>query len=462
MPNENIDNLMIGLGLEVSHRDFQEGRSAILGLRSAGLATGAVLTAAGVAMNEAQKQAGEISAWSRQAEALGLSADEADRLGFALEQVGGESDNAISTLEQVRDLRDSIRFGEGGGLLDAALYGIDPKPIMQAQSEMAALLELARQVQGLDERNRNKALSALGLDATGQANLLRGGAEQMQALMDRASELRTLTEQEVEASQELMQAQGELSRAFDELQDQLTLGLAPALTEIIEAVTNWFDGGDEWSSERERQYRESLTNHAGMPPEAFGNEPEQPDRYSGSVKSDTEYRRAVARMEREIGAPPGLLWAQIGQESSYDPRAVSEAGAKGLAQIMPDTEASLEEKYFGGEDLDPFDPRDSLDLQGALMRENYQASGDWDTALRMYHGGPDRSKWGPVNRDYVPSIRARMEADGGLVNPQASTTINATINVDGARDPQATAQAIRHEVRTLAQRASDDFRSSVV
>jgi soluble lytic murein transglycosylase-like protein len=51
--------------------------------------------------------------------------------------------------------------------------------------------------------------------------------------------------------------------------------------------------------------------------------------------------------------PPDLVWRQIGAESSYNPRAMSPAGAKGLLQLMPGTAAEVNV-------ADPFNPDDCL------------------------------------------------------------------------------------------------------
>lgn len=64
---------------------------------------------------------------------------------------------------------------------------------------------------------------------------------------------------------------------------------------------------------------------------------------------------------------PSVLAAQLAVESAWDPRAVSPAGAQGIAQFLPDTWAT-----WGG-DLDedatssPFDPGDAIRAQGRYL-----------------------------------------------------------------------------------------------
>ncbi|MBI5203122.1 MAG: lytic transglycosylase domain-containing protein, partial [Elusimicrobia bacterium] len=49
----------------------------------------------------------------------------------------------------------------------------------------------------------------------------------------------------------------------------------------------------------------------------------------------------VLKESKEQGADPLLVFSVMKQESSFDPRAESKAGAKGLMQVMPDTGRGL-------------------------------------------------------------------------------------------------------------------------
>lgn len=64
---------------------------------------------------------------------------------------------------------------------------------------------------------------------------------------------------------------------------------------------------------------------------------------------------------------PALIAAQLEAESGWNPRAVSPAGAQGIAQFMPGTWAMYGEDYSGDGLADPFDPADAIPAQGALM-----------------------------------------------------------------------------------------------
>ncbi|WP_431023809.1 lytic transglycosylase domain-containing protein [Halomonas sp. H5] len=448
-----IDELLVRLKLDTDRQQFQQAESNFAVLRRglmgfAGVAT----TALGGVSALTTSMARDRHIFAASAEALNISADSADRLGFALEQAGGSADNAISTLRTMRDLRDQFQFGQGA-LIDASMFGVDAMAISSAESELEALLELNRQFQGLSDTQRNLALETLGLSGTGIQNLLRGSPGEFESMLELAAELRTLTEEEARISRDLSKSMGELGRAMDEIKDGMVVSFAPGLTEVIDRWGNFLSGEDTGFDDE--AHRRSLTSHAGPPPEASnsGGARTRPSANTrNSILRDVEFRRAVAAAERDIGVPPGLLWAQIGQESNYDPRAVSHMGARGLAQIMPDTEQSLEERF--GRDLDPFDPMDALMMQTEVMRENFERFGSWDDALRAYNAGWDRDRWNnPETLGYVPGVMGRMQG-GGAIHQTNHFHISGN-------NPREIAEEVQREIVRTADNSRQDMANGV-
>ncbi|MBC5824533.1 MAG: lytic transglycosylase domain-containing protein [Candidatus Eremiobacteraeota bacterium] len=89
-------------------------------------------------------------------------------------------------------------------------------------------------------------------------------------------------------------------------------------------------------------------------------------------------RSCAARNEVD----PALVAAVVRQESGFQARAVSSAGALGLMQLMPDTARSLGVS-------DPFDPAQNIDGGTRLLRgliDRYH--GRLDFALAAYNAGP--------------------------------------------------------------------------
>lgn len=75
--------------------------------------------------------------------------------------------------------------------------------------------------------------------------------------------------------------------------------------------------------------------------------------------------------------PVGLFLAQISQESGWNPKARSPAGAIGIAQIVP--------RWHPG--VNPNDPVASLKYAARLMASHYKKYGTWKDALSAYNSG---------------------------------------------------------------------------
>jgi len=93
----------------------------------------------------------------------------------------------------------------------------------------------------------------------------------------------------------------------------------------------------------------------------------------------------AVRAARSQGLPPEFLAATLLQESAFDPRALSAAGAIGIAQFMPETAADA--------GIDPRDPFAAIagaaELLGSYERAYDSVYADpFSAALAAYNAGP--------------------------------------------------------------------------
>lgn len=102
------------------------------------------------------------------------------------------------------------------------------------------------------------------------------------------------------------------------------------------------------------------------------------------------YRVWIEQYGKEYDVPPHLIAAVIKTESSFDPKAESRAGAKGLMQMMPVTFEWLTGEEHLGEFLPQnklFDPEINIRYGTYYLRYLYDKFQNWDTTLAAYNGG---------------------------------------------------------------------------
>jgi len=102
-------------------------------------------------------------------------------------------------------------------------------------------------------------------------------------------------------------------------------------------------------------------------------------RYAGSYRG--QFLDAAKAAARKHGVPTDLFLRLVQQESGWNPKAVSHAGAIGLAQLMPTTAARL--------GVDPTDPLENLDGGARYLRAQYERFRSWRLALAAYNAGPE-------------------------------------------------------------------------
>jgi len=115
----------------------------------------------------------------------------------------------------------------------------------------------------------------------------------------------------------------------------------------------------------------------------------------------------VQELSARFDLSPALIEALVWQESRWRANAVSHAGARGLAQLMPGTA-----RYLG---VDPDDPFANLEGGARYLREQLDRfDGDLEKALAAYNAGPGRViRAGGIPRIretqvYVASIMGRL------------------------------------------------------
>ena len=132
-----------------------------------------------------------------------------------------------------------------------------------------------------------------------------------------------------------------------------------------------------------------------------------PLRQAGGVP--VRYAAVVADLSARYDLSPALIEALVWQESRWRENAVSSAGARGLAQLMPGTARDL--------GVNPDDPVANLEGGARYLREQLNRfDGDLERALAAYNAGPGRViRAGGIPRiretqNYVAAIMGRLSS----------------------------------------------------
>lgn len=113
------------------------------------------------------------------------------------------------------------------------------------------------------------------------------------------------------------------------------------------------------------------------------------------------YRAIAYAAARAYGIDPNIFLRQINQESGFNPRAESSAGAEGIAQFMPSTARGM--------GINPMDPKQALFAAAKMDAGNLRKYGSYAQMLSAYNSGKanaylDPSFAGGQTTRYVQAI----------------------------------------------------------
>ncbi|AKH43940.1 Membrane-bound lytic murein transglycosylase F precursor [Croceibacterium atlanticum] len=188
-----------------------------------------------------------------------------------------------------------------------------------------------------------------------------------------------------------------------------TLCVAPAHADVLEIG----DKGARWISGPDADAQQTGPISAAVPleevPAEAGLVPEHAVARAGDGAAAVPqlYSAKVAELSARYDLSPSLIEALVWQESRWRANAVSPAGARGLAQLMPGTARDL--------GVNPDDPFANLEGGARYLREQIDRfGGDLERALAAYNAGPHRViRSGGVpditeTKNYVLAIMGRL------------------------------------------------------
>ena len=125
-----------------------------------------------------------------------------------------------------------------------------------------------------------------------------------------------------------------------------------------------------------------------------------------SSSSRTNYDDLIKKYSKMYNLEEAFVKAVIKQESGFNPKAKSSAGARGLMQLMPGTAKDLGV-------TDPFDPEQNIKGGTKYLRQMLDKfNGNKELALAAYNAGPGNVKNGriPQNGQTPKYVKKVMES----------------------------------------------------
>jgi len=144
---------------------------------------------------------------------------------------------------------------------------------------------------------------------------------------------------------------------------------------------------------------------------------------AGIGGSTSAYDDLIVAAGEKYGVSPALIKGVVQSESSFNPNALSSAGAKGLMQLMDDTARGLGVS-------DSFDPAQNIDggtrFLSYLLRKY---DGNVATALAAYNAGPGRvDRLGLENdRDIQENMHLLPSETQGYIRKVLNATVQWSV-----------------------------------
>lgn len=155
-------------------------------------------------------------------------------------------------------------------------------------------------------------------------------------------------------------------------------GVSPVYADIYSFVD---DQGTVHLSNVPSDTRYSLTLHEATP--LIANKPAKTNQADNYAAHKQPFALLVKNVAREHHVEPALLRAVITVESSFNPHAVSDKGAVGLMQIMP----NIARRYGVS---DRYDPIENVQAGASYLRDLLQRfDGDVQLAVAAYNAGEE-------------------------------------------------------------------------
>lgn len=244
MSRNVLTSFLIGIGFDTSKigagvRDVDRGMGEVKGsvLKTSAAIVGVFGAAAASVVNTAKG----VDSLALKTSNLRTSQQYIYNYGNALKMLGGEADDALSSVSNIEKVLANLKLkGELGPLADVGLTGADISRLTNAANGADFLEELSRQVPGMDKQQRGLLKEALGL-SDAELKLLAMGPDRRNAEL-KAAEARTGNVQNLAPdSRLLMEQTARFGQIIEGVSNQLAEKFLPSLIGVSTYVNNFLE-----------------------------------------------------------------------------------------------------------------------------------------------------------------------------------------------------------------------------
>ncbi|EJT7707129.1 hypothetical protein N3S92_004255 [Cronobacter sakazakii] len=316
-----ITQFLIGLGYETSdlERGERRAKQGMEGIKSSALAIGASMTAAAIGAGV------QVDAFAQKAIALdnklyrtGTSTTFAQGYGAALQELGGNADEASDRVRGLEENIASIFSGQGGGFLDAlSQSGFNVAGIQDSRNAQEAMTNLADQFSKASHTQQLNMARALGLSDAEVKLWQRGGQylnERSQQLADHLGYTEALLAKQRDYNDAVIQS----DQAWTKVTNTVSSKLLPSMTELRDLSAgfgNWVSDKIQSADERDVVNATTATAIVGGQGASMAARAAAPGlaRFipgvpfagpaAGAVMGDTLWKHAITPMQDELYGP---------------------------------------------------------------------------------------------------------------------------------------------------------------
>lgn len=234
---EEIDSLFVRLGLQQDEDEFKKADNMFRSLKTKALQFGAAI-GSGIGLNEltfgfanATEKAGRF------ARIFSTTPEFIDALGFALQQSGGDAEEAYSSIEKVANLIENTDWGNVPS--DAfRVAGFDPMMLQGVRSIAEAYERIASANDNLSSEASRRSLSALGFGQTEIDLFTAKGSDSLKSLIGEGLDFSVVTSEMTKQGKEFNSSVGKLSKSVEGVARSFSSMFIDDLTGSIDSLTD--------------------------------------------------------------------------------------------------------------------------------------------------------------------------------------------------------------------------------